>query len=105
LRKEIKPPVICEHCGTQLKIGVDARFCDYCKKKYSEDIQIEVTVFWKNRGSCNADRQEFCSMDCARKWLLEFPYNKEEIQFIDLPYISNFPDLFTFLGVETVEVC
>ena len=96
MRREIKPAIICEHCGTQLKPPKEARFCDYCKEKFPDDVDIDVTVFWKNPES-RATRQEFCSMTCAKKWLLEFPYNKERVSFITLPYIFDFKQLVEFI--------
>jgi len=99
MRKQIKAPVLCEKCGSTLKHGEDATFCDFCKKQYaSKSENYTITVFWKDRESDCTTRQEFCSVNCAREWLINFPYNKKRIEFIVLPYMLNFSDIQKFLA-------
>jgi len=95
MRKPIKPAVICEHCGTTLIHQKEAHFCDNCKVKIPENVNnLRISIFWKEDYSCDhTDRQEFCSMKCVRDWLLNFPYNKERVEFITLPYVHNFEQL------------
>ena len=93
MRKEIKPAKVCDKCGSRLKAAVEVAFCDYCKEKILGDRKFEVTVFWKNGGSVDTQRQEFCSMKHTRQWLIEFPYNREKVEFISLPYIENYKEL------------
>jgi len=103
MRKEVKPAKLCDKCGSRLKPAVEAYFCDYCQQKFTPNRSkslVEVHTFWKNESGTNADQQEFCSMKCARQWLIEFPYNRERVEFITLPYIHDFDDLNEFLGVK-----
>jgi len=89
MRKVTKPKVVCEHCGSILKHEQYDAFCDYCQQKIKQDNsenQIEIIVFWKS--DSNARSQEFCSMKCARRWLLNFPWNKKRVNFINLPYAT-----------------
>jgi len=103
MRKPIKPAVICEHCGTTLTPREEACFCDNCKNKIPEDISLHISVFWKGDDDLNyTTRQEFCSMKCVRDWLLNFPYNKEKVEFITLPYVQNFEQLKELL-VDVVK--
>jgi len=88
MRKVVKPQKICEHCGSVLKHEEEAFFCDYCKDKFTRDMDLTVSTFWKNGGQL-ATRNEFCSWTCAISWLNEFPYNKKEVQFVSLPYITG----------------
>lgn len=74
-------------------------FCDYCKQKVPEGVEVvQISVFWKDKTGANAQNQEFCSLKHARQWLLEFPYNKERVDFIVLPYIRNVDELKEFLS-------
>lgn len=96
--KVIKSAIVCDKCGSQLKSEIYEYFCDNCKMKTSGDI-FNVEIFWKGDNK-DAENLEFCSLKCVREWLLNFPYNKEEVHFVTLPYISNVDDLQTFLRNE-----
>jgi len=90
LKKVIKSAKVCEHCGSVLEYESYAYFCDYCKNKFSDKISIHITIFWKQDTDLrNTNHQEFCSMNCARQWLLKFPYNLEQVDFMTLPYING----------------
>jgi len=88
MRKMVKPPIVCEHCGTTLKHGAEERFCDYCKGKIPEEYHLRVNTFWEDLGS-SAQDNEFCSWRCVTAWLREFPYNKKRVSFLTLPYIGG----------------
>lgn len=99
VRKPVKSAIVCEKCGTTLKCEETEAFCDYCKQKIPEGVDgVQLTVFWKEESGANAAHQEFCSYKDARQWLLEFPYNKERVSFIALPYIHDLAKLKDFLG-------
>lgn len=86
MRKVTKPAIVCDKCGSILSNEEYDSFCDYCKTKIPEE-RYEVGVFWKNHE--DATHLEFCSLKCARAWLLKFPLNKERVEFIVLPYIHE----------------
>ena len=96
MRKVTKPAVVCDKCGSELISEKYSHFCDNCKMMTNGD-NFNVQIFWKGDNK-DAEDFEFCSLKCVREWLLKFPYNREEIQFITLPYISNLDDLKTFLN-------
>ena len=85
MRKVTKSAIVCGKCGSVLTNEEYDNFCDYCKNKV-EEVRTEITVFWKDSDN-HTTRREFCSLKCARTWLLKFPYNKEKVDFITLPYI------------------
>lgn len=95
MRKVTKSAVVCDKCGSELKSEEYDHFCDNCKMKTTKDT-FNVEIFWKGDGK-EAEHFEFCCLKCVKEWLLNFPYNKEEIQFVTLPYIHNIDDLQTFL--------
>jgi len=92
MRKMVKPPKVCEHCGTILKAGIEEAFCDYCKNKIPKEVHYEVGVFWKS--DSDAKSNEFCSWDCFVEWLHDFPFNKKRVEFISLPYIGSYDTEF-----------
>ena len=87
MRKIIKPGKICEHCGAHLTQDVYVTFCDYCKEKIPENVDIEATVFWQS--GTEANHNEFCSFQCYFDWLRNIPLNKKMISFISQPYIGG----------------
>jgi hypothetical protein len=97
MRKPTKSAIICDKCGSTLKPEQTESFCDYCKQKIPDGEEVGITVFWKDQSGADAQSQEFCSLHHARLWLLEFPYNKEQVDFIVLPYIRNTEKLKEFL--------
>jgi hypothetical protein len=96
MRKITKPAVVCDKCGSELIPERHDHFCDNCEMKTSKDT-LNVEIYWKD-GNRDAETLEFCCLKCVREWLLSFPYNKEEVQFVVLPYISNLDDLQIFLN-------
>ena len=98
MRKTTKSAIVCDKCGSTLEPEHTESFCDYCKQKIPDGEVVELTVFWKDRNGGDAQGQEFCSLHHARQWLLEFPYNKERVDFIALPYIHNIEKLQDFIG-------
>lgn len=96
MRKVTKPAVVCDKCGSELKSEEYDHFCDNCKMKANKDT-FNVEIFWKNDDK-DAENFEFCCLKCVREWLLSFPYDKEEVQFVTLPYISDIDDLYPFLN-------
>ena len=102
MRKIVKPPKVCSHCGTQLIAPTEVAFCDWCKEKYKDEkSNIEITVFWKvDNDHHRAQRQEFCSAICARNWLLNFPWNKKRVEFFSLPLFQSYKEISEFLGNE-----
>jgi hypothetical protein len=103
MKKPIKSAIVCDKCGSILEPEHTESFCDYCKMKISDGEAVELTVFWKERSGGDAQNQEFCSLNHARQWLLQFPYNKEQVDFVALPYIHNMEKLEEFIG-EAVGV-
>lgn len=95
MRKVTKPAIVCDKCGSELKSEEYKHFCDNCKMVITGDT-VNIEIFWKNDKDC-AETFEFCSLVHAREWLLKFPYNKEEVRFIVLPYMVNIGDLEIFL--------
>lgn len=89
MRKITKPPKICEHCGAVLIPAVEVSFCDRCMEKIPENVYLRVIVFWKDSGAGSAEDHEFCSWRCVFNWLRNFPYNKDRVSFITLPYIGG----------------
>ena len=100
MRKTVKPAIVCDKCGSSLKEELTESFCDYCQKKITDGEGVDITVFWKGESGDNAKHQEFCSLKDARQWLLEFPYNKDRVEFIALPYIHDMNTLKDFLGKD-----
>ena len=94
--KVTKSAVVCDKCGSELKSEAYDHFCDNCKMKTSKDT-FNLAIFWKGDNK-DAESLEFCSLKCVREWLLNFPYNREEVKFVTLPYISNLDDLKIFLN-------
>ncbi len=97
MRKITQPAKICEDCGSVLKSEQYDFFCDNCKTKIPSDKYVSgesytTSILWKN-GSCTNGDQDFCSLKCVREWLLNFPYNKNEVVSITLPYIRNIDDM------------
>ena len=41
-------------------------------------------------------------MNCCRKWLKEFPYNKDKIDFITLPYPHTYNEIVSLLAFDEV---
>lgn len=82
--------IICKECGSELKSKVHETFCDNCKMKIKED-PFNIDIFWKQHE--NNDSLNFCTLKCMKEWLIEFPYNKNEVEFITLPYIHNIDEL------------
>ena len=99
MRKATTPAKVCDKCGSVLKHEEYDSFCDYCTMKIPKDIYYRIDIFWKSGHECN-DHAEFCSLKCVRKFLLNFPYNKEDIDFISLPYIHDLDKLQTLLNDE-----
>lgn len=90
MRKQIKPDKICKECGTRLEVGEEAVFCGVCKEKIKADYPYNITVFFKNKKLFDsAPRVDCCSWECVVKWLKTFTWNKQEIDFVTLPYISD----------------
>lgn len=82
------PAKVCHECGHTLIAEKYDTFCDKCKDKILDDINIHrVMVFWESDD--NADTYEMCSWDCVMEWLREMKLNKGKISFIALPYISG----------------
>jgi hypothetical protein len=78
-------------------------FCDNCKIMTNNDA-FSVEMYWKDE-SKDSEYLEFCTLKCVREWLLKFLYNKEEVHFVTLPYISNVDDLYPFLnGMITADI-
>jgi len=42
MRKIVKNAINCEHCGSVLKHEEDEAFCDVCKEKISEDVNLDI---------------------------------------------------------------
>lgn len=100
MRKPIKAAELCSKCGAILKPEVETSFCDYCKQEIPKDPtgnRTEISVFWKDTDS-NAESQEFCSLKCARTWLIEFPLNIERVSFMTMPYLHSMKDIHEFIG-------
>lgn len=96
MRKVTKSAVVCDKCGSELKSEEYDHFCDHCKMKTGKD-PFSVEIFWK--GDCKeVETLDFCCFEHVREWLLNFPYNKEEVQFIVLPYITNLDDMQALLN-------
>ena len=98
-RKPIKAAEVCSKCGAILKPEVETSFCDYSKQEIPKDPtgnRIEITVFWKDNS--DAQSQEFCSLKCARTWLIEFSWNIERVSFMTLPYLHTMKDIKEFIG-------
>jgi len=89
MRKKIKPDKICPKCGTRLKFGEEAVFCDVCKERVTSEYPLRITVFWEDGDKPTSD-VECCSWKCVKKFLKNFPYNKKQVNFINFPYISNY---------------
>lgn len=96
MRKITKAAVVCDKCGSELKSEEYNHFCDNCKMMANKDT-FNVEICWKC-DSKDPETFEFCTLKCVREWLLNFPYNKEEVQFVVFPYIYDFDDLYKFLN-------
>lgn len=96
MRKVTKSAIVCDKCGSTLKSEEYDSFCDNCTNKICSKDSFRVGIFWKD-GS-DADDVEFCTLKCMREWLLKFPYNKDLVEFITLPYIHDIDDLRIFLN-------
>lgn len=96
MRKVTKAAVVCDKCGSELKSEECNHFCDNCKMMANKET-FDVEIYWKYENK-DVEHFEFCSLICMREWLLKFPYNKEEVKFVTLPYISNIDDLYLFLN-------
>lgn len=95
--KTTEAAIICKECGSELKSKVCETFCDNCKMKIKEE-PFNIDIFWKSHENNNKDSLNFCALKCMKEWLLKFPYNKDEVEFITLPYIHNIDDLQSFLN-------
>lgn len=95
MRKVTKAAVVCDKCGSELESEKYDHFCDSCKKMTKDTFNVQI--YWKDESKDDEDF-EFCCLGCVREWLLKFPYDKEQVQFITLPYISNVDDLYPFLN-------
>jgi RNase P subunit RPR2 len=102
MRKIIKAAVVCDKCGTELESEKYDHFCDSCKKMANKDT-FDVEIYWKDE-SKDAEHFEFCCLECVREWLLKFPYDKEQVHFVTLPYINNVDDLYPFLNGNKGDV-
>lgn len=89
MRKKIKPDKICPKCGTRLKFGEEAVFCDVCKERVGTDYPLKITIFWEDCEESAKD-VEVCSWKCVKEFLQDFPFDKKKVNFINLPYISNY---------------
>jgi len=86
MRKVTKPAKVCDKCGSRLTPEEYDEFCDHCKEKISKEVHLEVTTHF------NGDEWRhdyFCSWKCVFAWLKNLPYDKERIQFMNLPYINS----------------
>ena len=103
MRKVTKGAEHCDKCGSQLVGETQEWFCDKCKQKIKDKLKYKLTVFWKNDFNGNHTTSlDFCSLNCTRQWLLNFPYNIERIEFISLPFIHNGLEINEFLvGMST----
>lgn len=97
MQKVTESVVVCKECGSELKSEVHETFCDNCKVKIKED-PFNIDIFWKDHTEDRSDSLNFCTLKCMKEWLLKFPYNKNEVEFITLPYIHNIDDLQSFLN-------
>ena len=86
MRKVTKPAKVCDKCGSQLIPEETEEFCDYCKEKISKEFHLEITTHFTGD---NWKDDYFCSWKCVFAWLKNFPYNKERVEFITLPYINS----------------
>jgi len=90
MRKTIDAGKVCEHCGSVTEYPKEAVFCDGCKVKIPNDVNYRLTLFWKDADSgMNTDDFEFCSWICLFRWLRTFKLNKQGVNFVTLPYISD----------------
>lgn len=87
MRKVTKPAKVCNKCGSQLTTEEYDEFCDYCKDKISKEIHLEISTCFE--GDNNWRHDCFCSWKCVFTWLKNFPYEKERIQFMNLPHINS----------------
>ena len=87
MRKVIKSATVCEHCGSTLKGEEYEEFCDVCQKKIPKGIDLDITTFFREHD--NTQRNQFCSWECVKSFLTNYPYNKAEVRFITLPYITE----------------
>lgn len=94
--KVTEPAIICKECGSEIKSEVHETCCDNCKMKIKE-LPLTVDIFWKDHTERNAIDVQFCTLNCMKEWLIKFPYNKNEVEFVTLPYIHNIYNLQTFL--------
>lgn len=86
MRRTVNMGKVCEHCGSTIEYPKEACFCDQCKKKIPGDVNYKIDLFRKAGESYG---YEFCSWECVFKWLKGFHLNKNEVNFITLPYISD----------------
>ncbi len=93
MRKIVKSAIVCDKCGSTLKNEEYEKFCDYCKMKV-EGEGFNITIFHKDISSKD---EQFCTVKCLKDFLLNFPYNKEEIKFITLPYFDKLEELQSFI--------
>jgi len=45
--------------------------CDYCKQEIEEHKVVHLRFDWKWTKEFGRSQQEFCSLECLRKWLDE----------------------------------
>lgn len=89
------PAVICKECGSILKSEVYESFCDNCETKILGD-PFDIDIFWKS-GEDKTKTINLCSLECLKDFLIRFPYNIDEVEFITIPYIHNIKELQSFL--------
>ena len=102
MRKETKPKVVCEHCGSTLKNEEYDEFCDYCMTKIIDlEKRRQIELFFKGERtdySHPVNHHEFCSLKCARSFLLNPKLNLKDLLFIRLPELVSTEDIAEFLS-------
>lgn len=88
MRKVIDAGKVCECCGAILVHPKEEEFCDFCKGKIAEGVNLRSDVFFKDGGS-HSPSIAFCSWGCVFDWLRNFPWNQDRVNFVTLPYISD----------------
>ncbi len=93
--KVTEPAIICKDCGSILKSEVHESFCDNCKTKILGEL-FNIDIFWKSH-KVESETINLCSLKCIKDFLINFPHNIDEVEFITMPYIHNIKDLQSFL--------